>query len=210
MAEHVIEWLNAYQDGELHGQRKEQVEAHLKSCPSCQLELVELRRLLQCLRLVALPDAFPPADRFSTQVMLRLPRRSEGSTWGLSTVVGWWLIPSLILGSWVFVQAVFLLSTLVWGAGQTGLLGSVVGFLETEPSGAGLMTSAFHWLGVLPAGASQQIANLTESIGWNILLFGVLEAGLGVLYLGWLAVWWYNRKSHLEPQRTSAGYQNGL
>ena len=45
MAEHVLDWLGAYLDGELAGQRLKLVEDHLAACPECQAELSALSHL---------------------------------------------------------------------------------------------------------------------------------------------------------------------
>ena len=43
MSNHVTEWLNAYFDGELTGNRLHQVEDHLAECEACQAELESLQ-----------------------------------------------------------------------------------------------------------------------------------------------------------------------
>jgi anti-sigma factor RsiW len=45
MSTHVSEWLNAYHDGELRGNRLQYVETHLAECELCQAELESLDNL---------------------------------------------------------------------------------------------------------------------------------------------------------------------
>jgi hypothetical protein len=50
---HVLEWLEAYLDGELKGGRLHQVEAHLQVCEDCRAELLALRQLSALLQAAA-------------------------------------------------------------------------------------------------------------------------------------------------------------
>ena len=196
MSEHVNEWLNAYLDGELGGWRLERVEDHLAGCPDCRAELETLRLLSQLVQQVPLPQALPSAERFTAQVMLRLPRQPARRTQGRLPELGWWLVPAVLLGGWAFVQAVFWLSTGIWTAGEIGLLGETAAWLAPQAQGTGMLTGTLQWLGVMPGGSMQQIAGLSEGMGWNLLLRLVLEGGLGFLYLGWLLTWWQRRQLH--------------
>lgn len=194
MAEHVRENLDAYLDGELSGWRRERIEQHLAGCPDCQAELTALRRLSQALHEAAFTPDFTPAERFAAQVMLRLPRQPAQPAGRRTSNLGWWLAPAVILFAWAFVQAVFLLSTGVWTAGQAGLLGETAAWLAPKAEGTGMLTGALHWLGLMPGGVTQQLASFSESIGWNMLIQIVLKGGLGLVYLGWLVIWWLRRQ----------------
>jgi anti-sigma factor RsiW len=195
MAEHVLEWLNAYLDGELSGWHLERVEKHLAECSACRTELEALRRVSLLVQQVPLPQSFRSAARFTEQVMLQLPRAQARPA---RRELGWWLTPAALLLAYAFVQAVFWLSTGIWTAGQAGLLGEAAAWLAPRTQDAGLLTGAFQWLGVMPAGTLQQIAMFSESIGWNLMVQLVLEGGLALLYLGWLLVWWQRRQPRLS------------
>ncbi len=194
MAEHLHEWLNAYLDGELCGLRQERMEKHLADCRACRAELDALRRLSETIQQVPMPQEFPSAERFTAQVMLRLPRQQAGSAQRSARQVGWWLVPATLLVVWAFVQAVFWLSTGISTAGLAGLLGQNAAWLMPNPQGTGLLTSAFQWFGVMPGGTTQQIASFGESLGWNLLTQLLLDGGVALLYLGWLAVWWLHNQ----------------
>ncbi len=194
MSEHGQEWLNAYLDGELRGWRLERVEDHLAGCPACRAELEALRRLSHMIQQVSLPQSLPSAERFTAQVMLRLPRQPIRTNQGSMREMAWWLAPATLLAAWAFVQAVFWLSTGIWTAGEVGLLGEKAAWLAPEAQGAGVLTGALQWLGMMPGGSMQQIAGLSEGIGWNLLLQLILEGGLALLYLGWLVTWWQRRQ----------------
>ena len=193
MSEHGQEWLNAYLDGELRGWRLERVENHLAVCPECRAELEALRRLSHMVQQLPLPQTLPSAERFTAQVMLRLPRRHARTNQGSMPQMGWYLAPVALLVAWAFLQAVSWLSTGIWTAGEVGLLGETAAWLAPQAQGIGLLTGALQWLGVMPGGM-QQIAGVSEGFGWNLLLQLVLEGGLALLYLGWLVTWWQRRQ----------------
>ncbi len=71
MCENMHALLNAYLDGELHGQRLLEVEKHLVSCAACRNDLQELRTVSDLLRAAPAP-AFLPVERFVAQLILRL------------------------------------------------------------------------------------------------------------------------------------------
>ena len=50
MSNHIIEWLNAYVDGELKGMRLRQVDEHLTECEACQAELDSYKVYQVCCR----------------------------------------------------------------------------------------------------------------------------------------------------------------
>jgi anti-sigma factor RsiW len=213
MAEHVLEWLNAYLDGELSGWRRERVENHLAGCPACQAELAALRRLSQvvqeALQEAPLPQGLPTAERFSAQLMLRLPRQQAQPTRHNRQELAWWLAPAALLFTWAFVQAIFLLSTGVWTAGQVGLLGEAAAWLMPDTQGASTVMGAFQWLGAQPGSTAQQVAAISEGIGWNTLVQLLVEAALGLLYLGWLAAWWLRRQQSGAVVIPAVNHTNG-
>jgi len=63
MAEHVKDWLGAYLDGELQGNRLQAVEAHLQTCKACRDELQGLRGLAEMFHEDKSNDIFTPAER---------------------------------------------------------------------------------------------------------------------------------------------------
>jgi anti-sigma factor RsiW len=116
MSEHVLDWISAYHDGELHGDRLRWVEAHLHTCADCQAELAALQNL--AVRLQASPPmpARTPPEQFVAQVQLRLPPRSAPvpGRARLRQVAGLWL-PLGALALWAFGQAVLVVSGLALG-----------------------------------------------------------------------------------------------
>ena len=82
--------LDAYFDGELPAAEREEVDAHLASCPACRAEASAIRSILEEAR--ALPRSVMPARELWTGVAARLPSvpvtaaaaRSRGSRagWG--------------------------------------------------------------------------------------------------------------------------------
>jgi len=199
MVEHLHEWLNAYLDNELSEWRRERVEKHLAGCPACRAELEALQNLSQIIQQVPLPQELPSAERFTAQMMLRLPRQQTQPAQRSLREMGWWLVPATLLVAWAFVRAVLWLSTGISTAGLAGLLDQNTAWLMPNPQETGLLTSTFQWLGVMPGGTTQQIASFGESFGWNLLTQLLLNGGVALLYLGWLVVWW------LHHQQVGAG-----
>jgi anti-sigma factor RsiW len=169
----VTEWLSAYYDDELHGSRQQQVEEHLSVCPACQAELEALHKLSILLQEAPSPEHRHSAQRFRSQVMLRLPPAARQPGWPRALKAGWQLAPLGAVLIWVFGQAVWLVASLVsaWG-------------LPLGLSRAGVPGRWLSLAGALP--------------GWggveNIIVLGLLNlafSALVALFLGgWLASWW--------------------
>jgi anti-sigma factor RsiW len=112
MSDHVLEWLGAYHDGELHGARRRQVEGHLQGCAECRAELEALQRL--SVRLQASPPmpARTPPEQFAAGVRLRLGPPPPSERARLRRAAGLWL-PLGVAGLWAFGQAVLLVAAVV-------------------------------------------------------------------------------------------------
>jgi anti-sigma factor RsiW len=166
---HVSDWLSAYYDGELHGPRQKQVEAHLAGCSACRAELEELRKLSNLLQAAPAAERRLSAQRYTSQVMLRLPPAVHRPGWQRALKAGWRLAPLGAVLVWVFGQTVWLITSLVSALSleRTGIPGG--------------------WL--IPGGASLGwgLAETTLGLGLLNLLFNALVAAF---LAGWLASWW--------------------
>ncbi len=188
MSSHVIEWLNAYIDGELKGMRLRQVEEHLAECEACQSELDSLQGLSSLLQEV--PEAeFTPNDRFVSQVNLRLPQRQVRSMRSKAVEVGWWLIPIGLLTAWIFFSTAVLVSDMVSAANNFGLLDNASALLGSDSTNNAVWTSTLGQFGVLQ-GDSLLWAERTESYTRNILPQFFWQVSIALLYLAWIAIWW--------------------
>lgn len=129
MSDHVLDWIGAYHDGELSGDRLRQVTAHLHGCAACQAELAELSALSMRLQTsLPLPARTPP-EQFVAQMGLRLgQRRPNTERARLRQITGLWL-PLGVIGLWAAGQAVLAVSWVVlgvvWGASLPLALGTV-------------------------------------------------------------------------------------
>jgi anti-sigma factor RsiW len=166
MNEHVMDWLAAYHDGELHGTRLRQVERHLEGCPDCRAELEAMKALSALLQEhPAMPKRTAP-ERFVAQVKLRAqPPFGAAAQPPFGTTAGWLVIPLGLLGLWAFVQAILLVSQLV---------------LIMLPLFDGLWGTPSAWF---PGQTAAQF----------FLLDMALTAVLAALFWGWLAGWWAAR-----------------
>jgi hypothetical protein len=193
MREHVTEWLGAYMDGELQGIRMRQVEVHLVDCQTCQAELEDLRELSSLLHAADPVKEFIPADRFTAQLALRLPRRPEVPLRKKALEIGWWLIPAGILGAWVFVQVLLLMSGVVSTAGQAGLLGRAAAWFPTGPQHGAWRSSIASLLDLNLNESGNLILQTLDQIelfGTDILVPVIWQAVLGFVYVSWLLLWW--------------------
>jgi len=188
MSNHVIEWLNAYVDGELKGMRLHQMEEHLAQCEACQAELDSLQGLSSLLQDVPTPE-FTPNDRFVSQVNLRLPQRQVRSMRRKAMEVGWWMIPVGLLTAWIFFSTTILVSDLVSAANNFGLLDNASALLGSDSTNNAVWTSTLGQFGVLQ-GDSLQWAERTESYTRNVLPQFVWQVSIALLYLAWIAIWW--------------------
>jgi anti-sigma factor RsiW len=194
MSEHVLDWIGAYYDGELQGDRLRWVEAHLSTCAACQSELVALQNLAVQLQANPPMPARTPPEQFVAQVRLRLAPRSAPvpGRARLRRAAGLWL-PLGVLALWAFGQAVLLVSGLALGVGAVPAAAPVV--LPSLPAvGAALPLLAAL---ALPAGWGGWLALLALNVE--------LTAAVAVLVWGCLAGWWAARETNLASSGLQAG-----
>ena len=190
MHEKMRTLLNAYLDGELHGQPLQELEHHLASCTDCQNELRELRLVSEILQADPSPK-FTPAERFISQLTLSLPRNSPSVQAPKPGSLAWWLVPAGLLGAWFFVQTVFTLTDVVIAANITGLLGHTASWLGSGGQETIWFSAATSMFGGLAA--SQPALSLVN----NVSVFGgsqvsgfFWQAVIVLLYWAWLFAWW--------------------
>jgi predicted anti-sigma-YlaC factor YlaD len=188
MSNHVTEWLNAYLDGELQGNRLQHVQEHLAACKVCQDELDSLQSLSGLLQEVPLPD-FPSPERFAAQVNLLLPHKRTSTPNSQLFEVGWWMIPVGLLMIWVFISTTTIVSDVVTTAKSLGILDKTTASFISAPSDTVDVTSTLGQFGMLH-GNSLQWAETTENYTRSVLPQIVLQVSVALLYLAWFAVWW--------------------
>lgn len=200
MTEHVINWINAYLDGELHGRRLAQVESHLDECAECRAELASLQALSTMLREAPLPD-FPPAERFAANVVLGLPRKPETSPARKALEIAWWLAPVALTAAWVFVQTTLLLSDWIGAAGRLGLLDtSASAWLVPAVPRETLLSALLLQTGLLGGSGVQWLRSVSAFFG-SALAQVIWQVSIGLLYLAWIASWWarLGRRGYGQP-----------
>lgn len=197
MPDMMREKLGAYLDGELRGHSLLEMQAHLETCPVCQEELNELRQLSHLLRAAPLPE-FTPANRFTSQLMLQLPRRSE--TPQPASPAQWigWLVPTTLLAAWVFIQVTVWLSSLLSFAGQAGWLGQGAAWALPAQRQMSVFAAAQAILGNslnLNIQANLEFFNDAGVFAQSLLGPFLWQAVVAVLYLAWLALWWTSQRN---------------
>jgi hypothetical protein len=188
MSNHVTEWLNAYLDGELKGNRLQHVQDHLAECTACQAEFDSLQSLSGLLQEVPAPD-FPSPERFATQVNLLLPQKRTPTPNSRLFEIGWWLIPVGLLAVWVFISTAAVLGEAVSTAKNFGILDSTTASFISTQSETVEVTSTLGQFGMLQ-GKSLQWAEITETFTRGLFPQIVLQVSVALLYLTWFAIWW--------------------
>jgi hypothetical protein len=199
MVKHITPWLNAYLDGELPDARLHQLEKHLTECDECQAELEQMQKLSALLHETAPAGEFLPVERFVSYLTLKLPRQPERSQPRRSLEIGWWLIPVGALGVWLFSQITFSLSTVVLTISETGLLGNGFSWLQGNTPQTRWFSLVMDLFGGQIGFAGKFILSVFNDLG--LLLHDltsrfIWQAFFVLLYLGWLASWWW-RQSNL-------------
>lgn len=198
MADHIHEWLGAYHDGELRGARLRKVEGHLAACAECRAELEQIRMLSDLLQNSEPAGEFLPTERFVANLNLRLPRQPQQSQPPFKA--GWWSLPLVLLGIWLFIDITFSLSWAASLAANTGLLGSDLTWLRGNPPQMGWFAAAMNLLRDQPlpllweflSGLNQANVFITR-----LLRTLVPQLLLAAAYLGWLFSWWLRQQQ--EP-----------
>jgi hypothetical protein len=185
------------------------VESHLTECAECRTELDELRGLFTLLRETAPAGKFISTERFVSNLTLNLPRQPEHSQPRRVFEIGWWLTPVGVLGTWLFLQVTFSLSSLVLKASNAGLLGNIfAGFQGNQPQTQWFATLT-TWFGN-QLGSSHMVfssLNNADLFIHNLIVPFIWQAFLAVIYLVWLASWWFRQQgqssNNLEVQTGS-------
>lgn len=206
MVDRFTEWLGAYHDGELGGARLRQLEQHLAGCAACQAELAEMRKLSAALHETPLGDEFLPAERFASQLVLRMPRQPVHSQPWSAGKAGWWLAPFMLLGMWLFLDITLALTSAAALFVETGLLNGSLAWIQPEPLQMGWYVTLMDWFGSnLSVPGQQAMAALHSVSQWATQAAGrfFLEAILGLAYLGWLAAWWLRSQAGSRDRNAS-------
>jgi anti-sigma factor RsiW len=196
MNEHITPWLETYHDGELKGRRLRQVEDHLAHCAACRMDLERLQTLSVLLQESPAAEGLTPPDRFVAQVGLRLPRRPSQPAWQRTLEAGWRLVPVGLFGAWVFVQAVFAVSSLVMRALRLGLGGDVTAKI-LPPAGTSWLAQVAQMTDASLGDVGRVMLRMLGSggpLGWGFTLQVLAVAVIGLLYASWLASWWARRR----------------
>jgi hypothetical protein len=189
--------LNAYLDGELQGTRLLEIKRHLAACESCRNELKELRHVSDLLQAAPSPE-FMPADRFVSNLNLRLPRRSGRELPSKPGSLAWWLVPAGLMSAWFFVQAVFSLSGMLTTAQVTGLFGNATAWLGGGQQTAwfGAVTGMFG-RDVVGSTAILPLLNQISVVGMNLFIGFLWQVLIAFLYMAWMVAWWFYRRPQL-------------
>ena len=191
MNEHVTQWLTAYHDGELHGQRLARVERHLQHCEMCQAELAHIRTLSTLLQDVPPAERRTTADQFVAQVGLRLPRQAPQSAAQKALGKGWGWIPVGLLGLWALIQTTLVVANIILTALNLGLGGETLAGMIPATG-----TSWFTAFAQLP---DASLSEVIRFLGYTLISggpFGILTVinvvtliVIALAYLSWIATW---------------------
>jgi len=188
MSDHILEYLGAYLDGELHGRGLIKVEAHLAECLICQEEYAALQTLSATLGEAPSPE-FSSSERLTSAVALCLPRRSTAPMHNKVLGVGWWLVPVGLLVTWIFISTTFLAGEIVTTAKDFGLLNSASDWLVSSSLSEIKYATFLGQFDFLEPGVLQWFT-ISERFTRNILSNIFWQVSIAMLYLSWIAIWW--------------------
>ena len=133
MDKHVTDFMiGAYLDGEMVGEQLEEFETHLVSCEACRQMADEMDALNNLL------DAYPAFDMpvsaksFTRDVLNRIDTESEKNTFRVILEAGWWMIPLVLIGAWVFLQTFSLVGSGFAVLVNNGVFGDTSSWLSLE------------------------------------------------------------------------------
>jgi anti-sigma factor RsiW len=164
-------WIGAYHDGELSGQRLRQVEAHLATCAECRARLEAQHSLSNLLQTDVPARGNQTADRFVSQVMLRLPPAPQTPPQPSFWRAVWKLTPVVLLSMWAFTQAI--------------LVAAMLGLAVIDRTVPGWL-SGWDAVTVLPGLSAGYLLPALQLLLFEVA-FTLLVTGL---LWGWLASWW--------------------
>lgn len=192
MMDHVLDWLQAYHDGELLGQPLHRVEAHLAQCKSCRAELAALQAFSSLLQeSPPAPDLLRP-ESFVDQVVqatVPLPLHPAPVALRRALETGWHLIPVGLFGAWTCVQTAYIVIAVMLLAQSLPWVAQLFPF--TLP-----FVSGIPWLA-----GEQCLAQVGLEALWCIASYGGMVTlgfgplvGITLLYWAWIAAWWVRRQ----------------
>lgn len=194
--------VNAYFDGELHGEELEQVNRHLAVCPDCQAALEEVRQVSHLLKTAPLPE-FTSTEHFISNLALKLSHNPARDGVSKKTYSTWWLVPAGLLGVFFFFQTAILVSNLVGVVEFTGLLDSVSALFE-QGGDAFWYTALVNLTGgqLGAAQSSMSMLNALSLLGNSIFQSFFLQATIFLLYCAWLTTWFMRRNGRRVIERS--------
>jgi hypothetical protein len=205
MKTHPKDWLQAYYDGQLNPKRTQMVAEHLAQCEQCQEALSELQSISFLLQESPAASNLLSSEIFVSQVGMRLPRKAVRPGIHGSLEAGWRLAPFGMLAAWAFVQAVFIVASLLLaGLRLIPGAGPLLAILPAESASLSAMTS-MQGLSLLEVGQfGRQIIGGSGPLGLAFSLNVGLTILIGMLYLSWLASWWIRNQNYhyLETDAT--------
>jgi predicted anti-sigma-YlaC factor YlaD len=185
---HVEMWLDAYLDDELQPAVRQQVETHLSACPSCRQALARRQGLSALLQSIPPAAGLKPAERFVAEVGLQLERLPlRGQYRRKSLQMAWQLIPVGLILTWLFLQVVFILSSLlevIPGVGRA-LEGSV-----------GAVPFHSYLYGLFPGALAGRLLGMFNWSWLDSLAGMIVICGL---YCCWLLFSWAYARWHDKP-----------
>jgi hypothetical protein len=197
MDKHVVEWLGAYQDGELQPDLASLVRDHLAVCGECRQELASLEALSGLLR--SLPVSAPDPVKAATLLKAQLPDRVETISDQPTREAIWWFLPTLVVVTALILQIATQMTLFMLVADW---LGFGYGLEELFPGLAQTTTSTLSWSSLLSLslqGDPTAILGLMNSVRQSVdfLFAGITwQLALAFLYTAWMVVVW-NKRSHL-------------
>jgi len=191
--------LQAYHDGELEGEVREQVQAHLGQCASCVERLREWGELSAVLRRIRPAEgAFSPEGEFWARLAGRLPKMRP-STWPLVPY-----LPPFLLGLFgLLAEGLLSIAFLVYALIGMGVIPPLAPALTTWLSKALadplLEDSLYSWLGWSSSEVVRAVTQPLEAVSLAtqetifmlaiVFALGTFLSLVVIVYLSWAMCW---------------------
>ena len=191
--------LQAYHDGELEGEVREQIQAHLRQCVPCAGRLREWGELSAALRQTRpAEDVFSPDGEFWARLAGRLPKMRP-STWPLVPYLPPFLLGAFGLLTEGLMSVVFLVYALI-GMGVIPPLAPALGtWLSKALADPLLEDSLYSWLGWSSSEVVHAVTQPLEAVSLAtqetifmlaiVFALGTFLSLVVVVYFSWAMCW---------------------
>jgi predicted anti-sigma-YlaC factor YlaD len=191
MSEHVLDYLNAYYDGELNANLTKRVERHLAQCPLCQEAYEDLASTSSWLQDLSIPE-MASSEKMTADIALLLPREQEKPGKDGKFSVIWWIVPLVLLSVWVLIGSTQWIGNMLMTANHWGIISVDPGIFAYQSMNDLLFNTLMENMNEFIPDNIAWLINLQDVFRSNVII-GFLHLTIAMLYLSWIAMWRANQ-----------------